>query len=53
MEKPRNINEVGAAGSGPPQAAAQHISSLTVSGRGPQEHVYIWMLAQPSAHIQG
>ena len=48
--KPHNI-ELGAAGSRPARAAAQQVSSLTVSGRDPEEHVYIW-LAEPSAHIQ-
>ena len=51
--KPHNINELGATGSGPPQAAAQQISALTVSGRDPEEQVYIWMLTQPFTHIQG
>ena len=50
--KPHNINELGATGSGLPQSASQQVSTLTVSGRAPEEHVYIWMLAQPSTHIQ-
>ena len=51
--KPECINELGATGSGPPQAAAQQVSALTVSGRDLEEHLYIWMLAEPSTHIQG
>ena len=49
--KPHNINELGATESGPPQAAAQQVSSLTVSGRDPEEEVYIWMLARPFEHV--
>ena len=45
--KPHSIDELGATGSGPPQAVAQQVSTLTVSGRDPEEHVFISMLAQP------
>ena len=51
--KPHNIGELGATGTVQTQASASQVSSLTVSERDPEEHVYIWMLAQPSAHIQG
>ena len=49
--KPQNINELRATGSGPRQALAQEVSALTVSGRDPEEQVYVWMLGQ--THIQG
>ena len=51
--KPHNISELEATCTVQTQASASQVSSLTVAGRDPEEHICMWMLARPSAYIQG
>ena len=51
--KPRNINELGATGSGFTPTTAQQVTASTAPGGDPEKQVYIWMLTQPSTNVRG